>query len=448
MRINRRGFLGLTACAGAFGVTGCKGFPAVVSRRSPNGVLRFGAIGCGGQGRYDISQFKKHRRIEMAAFCDVDRELLDGKIAPDFPKARLYQDWRAMLDREDLDAVLVATPDHSHALIMEEVMRRGINLYAQKPLCRTLDEIRRLEQAAATSGVVTQLGTQIAPWQCDRYTAELLRSGRIGTVKKVWLFSNTGVYLKLVDRTKSPVAAEVPKTLDWKAWLEGAPYRAYSPEVYHPSRWRAWRDFGSGWLGDMGSHLFSPVWLGLEMGKSVPEWATAEVRDDGWTEAQKAMFLPQVAHVTWGFPGTRLTDGKPFEVEWFDGPRDGTGGDGKFLPPQVLEELAKKTPYGKLPAQGRVVEGTEGYLFSTHFNVDPVVLKKKAGGNGEAFVAKDDGTFQMAMPYIEPVQSHYFDFIECCLDGGTPMSSLDWTTKLTEAIVRGNMAIARPGTRV
>jgi len=265
-------------------------------------------------------------------------------------------------------------------------------------------------------------------------------------VKKVWLFSNTGVYQNLLDRTKPVVTAPVPKTLDWKAWLAGTPDRPYSPEIYHPFRWRVWRDFGSGWLGDMGSHLLSPVWLGLELGKSVPNWATAEVMDDGWTAAQKREFLPQVAHVTWEFPGTKVTGGKAFEIEWFDGPKTGkTPTPEKYLPPKFLEELAAKTPYGKLPAQGRVVEGTEGYLFSTHFNVDPCVLKKGAAASGEAFVAKNDGTFEMEMPYLEPVQNHYYDFIECCLDGGTPLSSLDWTTKLTETIVRGNLAIARPG---
>ena len=444
MSINRRGFLGLAAGAGLFGVTGCKGFPAIVSRKSPNGVLRFGAIGCGGQGQSDIARFKLHKRIEMAAFCDVDKTILD-KLAKSFPKARFYQHWREMLDNEDLDAVLVATPDHSHALIMEEVMRRGIHLYAQKPLCRTLDEIRRLEAMAATSGVVTQLGTQILPWQCDRYTSALISSGKIGEVKKVWLFSNTGVYHSLVDRTKPIASAPVPETLDWDAWLEGAPKkRAYAPKVYHPFRWRAFRDYGSGWLGDMGSHLFSPVWLGLGIGSNVPKWVQAEVMDDGWTDAMKAEFLPQVAHVTWEFPGVKATGGKPFEVEWFDGRKDGKT-PANFLPPKRLEELAAKTTYGKLPAQGRVVEGTEGVLFSTHFNVDPVVLK--AGKMAEAFVAKNDGTFQMAMPYLEPVQNHYFDFIECCLDGGKTLSSFDWTTKLTETIVRGNLAIAKPGLR-
>ena len=446
MKINRRGFLGLTASAGAFGLAGCAGAPAIVSRKSPNGVLRFGAIGCGGQGQSDIASFKRHKRIEMAAFCDVDRTILD-KLAKEFPKARFYQHWREMLDREDLDAVLVATPDHSHALIMDEVMRRGINLYAQKPLCRTIEEIRRLESRAAESGVVTQLGTQIVPWQCDRYTAELIRSGKIGAVKKVWLFSNTGVYHNLLDRTKAITAAPAPETLDWKAWLEGAPERPYTPDAYHPFRWRVWRDFGSGWLGDMGSHLFSPVWLGMRIGSRTPLETKAEVMDDGWTDEMKRRFLPQVAHVTWTFPGVASTDMKPFEVEWFDGPKNWKSPiPENFLPPKRFEELAAKTPYGKLPAQGRVVEGTEGILFSTHFNVDPYVLK--GGAKDEAFVARNDGTFQMAMPYLEPVPNHYQDFVDCCLDGGTPTSSFEWTTKLTETIVRGNLAINSPAARI
>ena len=103
MAISRRGFLELAAYAGAYGVSGCKGVPALTSRKNPNGMLRLGVIGCGSQGQSDIGGFRTHKRIEMAAFCDVDRKTLDEKIAPNFPKARLYQDWREMLDKEDLE---------------------------------------------------------------------------------------------------------------------------------------------------------------------------------------------------------------------------------------------------------------------------------------------------------------------------------------------------------
>ena len=126
--VNRRGFLGLAASFGACGFSGCAGFPSVTSTRSPNGQLRLGCIGCGAQGSSDIASIATHRRIEMAAFCDVDLLMLN-KLRTKYPKARFYQNWREMLDREQLDAALVATPDHSHCEIMSEVLRRGLNLH-------------------------------------------------------------------------------------------------------------------------------------------------------------------------------------------------------------------------------------------------------------------------------------------------------------------------------
>ena len=447
-RIDRRGFLGLTVAAGALGLGGCASAPAIVSSRSPNGKLRFAAIGCGGEGSYDISVFATHRRIEMAAFCDVDTKMLDRQRAK-FPKAQFFQHWREMLDKVRPDAVLVATPDHNHCLIMSEVMRRGIHLYAQKPLCRTLEEVGQLDRLAASSGVVTQLGTQCAAFEYDRQTAARLQAGAIGEVKKVWLFSNTGVYQKLLKREWPLEAAPVPETLDWKAWLEGAPYRDYVPNVYHSFRWRAWKDFGSGWLGDMGSHLFSPVWLGLGMGRSVPTKVTAKVKDEGWDAAKRSQFLPMCAHLTFTFPGLKSTGMKPFEVEWCDGPRAGdlpkgivpegdfdklakartAETDPEFLPPAKFHELAAKTPIGDLPRQARVIEGSEGWMISTHCDLPPVMLDRNLKPK------------PLALPEMEPDPNHYHEFVDCCLDGGTPRSSLNWTTKLTETIVRGNMAI-------
>ena len=447
MKLNRRNFLGLAASTSALGFTGCA---SILSCKNPCGKLRVGTIGCGGQGSYDVKVMSTHKRVEMAAFCDVDRKALE-RIGKLHPNAKLYQGWRDMLDKEDLDAVIVATPDHSHALIMSEVMRRGINLYAQKPLCRTFKENRLLESLAASSGVVTQLGTQITPWECDRHSEAIIRQGQLGEITKVWIFTNTGVYHKLLDRTKPIVNVKAPSTLDWNGWLEGAPYREYADEIYHPFRWRVWRDYGSGWLGDMASHLFSPVWLGMDLGAATrPVWAKAEVMDDGWTDAMKAQFLPQVSHITWGFPGVKATGGKPFEVEWFDGPKNWkTPIPAQFLPPKFLEELAAKTPLGSLPIQGRVVEGTKGIMISTHFNVAPVVIKRgKGASNDPKFVANSDGTFKTALPFLEPVPNHYHEFANCCIDGGTPTSNLGWTTKLTDTIILGNTAIANPGKKV
>ena len=429
-----------------------------MNRHLKNGLLRHACIGCGAQGKYDIDRFASHRRVEMAAFCDVDLAMLEPLRAR-FPKARFYQDWREMLDSEDLDSVLVATPDHWHCEILCEAMRRGIGVYAQKPLCRTFAECRRIESLAASSGVVTQLGTQIAPWECDRHTAAILRRGDIGAVRKVWLFSNSGYYAKLLERRWPLEPAPPPETLDWKGWLGPAAFRPYVPGHYHSFVWRVWRDFGSGWLGDMGSHLFSPVWLGMGLGRTVPLSAKAAVFDCGWSEEMKPLFLPLYTHVTWRFPGVKATDMAPFEVEWCDGPAEGalpkeflpegkteeiagnaaaTAGrvPDEFLPPARFRELAARTQIGALPVQGRVVEGTEGWLISTHFNQPPVVLDKD--GNPRPF----------NLPFLDPVPNHYHEYATCCLDGGTPSADIGWTARMTDWLLLGRKAIDSPGMEV
>lgn len=454
--MNRRTFLGLSLAAGAAGfLDGCKSVPGLAAGRSACGKLRLGSIGCGSQGKSDIKDLATHKRVEMAAFCDVDETMLEP-LKVKFPKARFYRNWIEMLDREDLDAVLVATPDHQHFRVMSEVLRRGLNLYSEKPLCRSFAECHELERLAREKDVVTQLGTQCAAWECDRYTALDLQQKKIGTVKKVWLFSNTGYYEKLLERKWPLEAAPVPETLDWKEWLGDAPFRPYVPNAYHSFVWRVWKDFGSGWLGDMGSHLFSPVWLGLSMGRSQARSARAEVYDAGWSAAQREQFIPMFSHITWRFPGIAATGGKDFDVEWCDGPSEGNipkeflpEGEteklrqvakrvmpAQYLPPVAFRSLAARTPLGGLPIQGRVVEGTDGWLISTHFNKPPVLLDAKGKSLG------------LELPYEEPSPSHYHEFIDCCLDGGKARHDFSWTSKLTDWLLLGRQAIDNPGKEV
>ena len=456
MKMNRRGFLALAATAGAGSLAGCRtSVPGIASGRCVNGKLRLGVIGTGSIARgSDIPGISTHRRIEMAAFCDVDTAQY-ASIKAKFPKAGYYQHWREMLDREDLDAVLVATPDHSHCLIMSEVMRRGLHLYGQKPLCRSFAQNRQLESLAASTGVVTQTGAQITAWECDRHTVELLRSGVIGTVEKVWVYSNTGIYEKFAER-KWPLPTEpIPATMDWKAWLEGAPERPYISKQYTHLRWRVFRDFGSGWLGDMGTHLMLPIWMG--MGLDRPVSAKASVFDCGWSADLKREFLPLFTHITWQFPGVKATGGKPFEVEWCDGVKEaklsaaflpegevsklGKGSarpplTAEYLLPPELEKLGKGCLWGELPIQGRVVKGSEGWLISTHYNRPPIVLDKQGK------------QLPMDLPGLEPVSSHYHEFVDCCLDGGKATTDFSMACKVTDWLLLGRAAINRPGQSV
>ena len=409
------------------------GFPAVVKRRKPNEMLSHAAIGCGNQAWYDLNQFASHPDLNVTALCDVDSRYLENAHKR-FPNARIYRDAFEMFAKEGdrIDSVNVSTPDHTHAQYILEGLRRGLNVYAQKPLCHDRGDCRRIEKLAAEKGAVTQMGTQIAAWECDRRTAAALRSGVIGEVKHVWLFS-TRRGEPGPEHFRWPLPElPVPKTLEWKLWLGPAKWRAYGVG-YHPGAWRQWREFGTSWLGDLGLHLMSPVWLGMGLGATSPVKVTAEVAADDWTSAQREQFWPSMSHVTWTMPGVKASGMKPFTVEWCDGfGHVGFRLEPKFLPPAFLQDIAALTPMKRLPAQGRVVEGTKGWLLSTHYDVEPYYVMK-------------DGSGAPGMPGVGAAPSHYHEYVNCCLCGGKTTSGFEMASHMTEWGFLGNLAQLRPG---
>ena len=428
---SRRKFLQVGAAVAA---TPIVGFPAVVKLRKPNELLSHACIGTGNMARADLNGLRSHREIHITALCDVDANYLAAakKLCPD---ARVYRNAFEMFEKEGtaIDSVNVSTPDHTHAQYVLEALRRGLNVYGQKPLCHELADCRRIEQLAAEKKAVTQMGTQIASWECDRKTVAALRRGVIGEVKHVWLFST---------RRGEPTPAHfawpiqedpIPETLDWKLWLGPAKYRPYSAKVYHPCAWRKWREFGTSWLGDLGLHLMSPVWLGLELGKTGPTSVVAEVADDGWTPEQRREYWPTMSHITWTFPGVKASGGKPFEVEWCDGFGNvGFRIEPRFMPPAFLQDIAARTPHGTLPPQGRVIEGTEGWILSTHYAKQPFFVMKNGSAAPDA-------------PDVGTVCSHWHEFVNCCLQGGTAQSDFGWTARMTEMSLMGNAAQLTPG---
>lgn len=434
-RTSRRRFL--AGCVASAALAPSVGFPAVVKLRKPNALLSHACIGTGNMAASDMAGFASHRDLHVTALCDVDAAYLEAarRLHPD---ARVYRDAFEMLAAEGdrIDSVNVSTPDHTHAQYMREALRRGLNVYGQKPLCHDLADCRALERLAREKGAVTQMGTQIAAWECDRRTVAALKSGAIGEVRRVWLFS-TRRSEPSADRFRWPLEfSPVPETLDWKLWLGPAPYRPFAAGAYHPKAWRKWRAFGTSWLGDLGLHLMSPIWLGMELGATSPETVVAEVSDDGWTAAQREQFWPSMSHVTWTFPGVKASGGKPFEVEWCDGFGNvGYRLEPRFLPPAFLRDLAALTPMGDLPPQGRVVEGTEGWLLSTHFDAEP------------AFVMKG-GKAAPARPSVGPAPSHYHEYVNACLQGGPTTSAFDWACRMTEWGFLGNLAQLQPGQRL
>lgn len=387
---------------------------------SPNGKLSHACIGVGGMGATDMRNFMSHNRVQIVAICDVDRNHLEaaGKLVPD---TRKYTDWRELFAKEGdkIDSVNVSVPDHMHALITMTALAAKKHVYCQKPLCHDVAECRAVAAAAKSAGVVTQLGTQFASGLGDRMGAQLLREGVIGKVKRVVLCSNrTGAVDKYrVEGPRPAAGVAPPASLAWDLWLGTAPPRPFASDLYHPMKWRAWQDFGTGWSGDIGCHIFDAVWKGL--GLTAPKTIVAEVQKS-WQEslARRADTWPQWNHITWVFPGNAMTGGDELQLEWFDGEK---------LPP---EEVRKLTDWAKYPEEAAMVIGTEGSLLLPHQSGPRL-------NPGEKFKTHP-------MPKLSP-RNHYHHFADACLGGEMTESHFGQTAPMTEAILLGTVAIRTPG---
>ena len=430
--LGRRSFLKGMSAASLFLGGGCA---SILSSRSPNSMLCHACIGTANMAGYDMDQFLANPRVKVVALCDVDAEFLAAarKKAPD---ARVYRDWRELLavEGDRLDSLNVSTPDHTHAVIAANAMRRGKHVYCQKPLCKYLDESALLRRLAAEKGVVTQLGTQIAAGACERTTVAALRSGIVGPVRRVVLFSTRDADSR-IERTV-PVPAPVPATLDWDSWIGPAPMRPYSP-IYHPLNWRIFTDFGSGWVGDLCIHLASCIWLGLGIGDTMPVAVRAEVNAEALDNPAYRGCWPRYSHITWEFPGVPASGGRPFPVEWFSGFSDEPATPEEFLPPKFCREVYRRCGIEKMPYEGRVVEGELGWMLVPHgfdLNLRPLVVMK-------------DGRAAPPLPKAGPAPSHFDEFAGKCLDGGRARSDFAWTTHMTDAILLGGVAERLPGRR-
>ena len=426
--VNRRAFLATSALATAGFFSGC-----AASRPrgiSPNSKLCHACIGVGGMGGADISNFKTHPRTQIVALCDVDRDRL-AKAAREFPGARTYTDWRELLAKEGgrVDSVNVAVPDHNHTIIATNAMRAGKHVYCQKPLCHEIEECRLLRDTAKEMGVVTQLGVQHSAGVGDRMAVAMCQGNAVGTVEHIYLFSNRKG-ISRIEATRPEKADPVPANLDWDLWLGTAPFRPYAEKIYHPLLWRIWRDFGSGWIGDIGCHLHSAVWKGL--GLTAPLTVKAEVQET-WknTPARFKDTWPLGAHITWIYPGNAKTGGRPLPVDWYDG---FTGvSAASLLPPPEIQALAKQVGLERLPEEGSVVEGSEGWLLLPHTNAP-------------RFIPKRPDAAKPAKPVLPPWPSHYHEFLNGCAEGKRTSADFSRVVPMVEAILLGNVAERVPDT--
>ena len=407
--ISRRNFIG-TASAALAGVTIVPSCAiAGLGHTAPSDKLNIAFAGIGGIGRRLIESMAGTENI--AALCDADWNERVMGVFSIYPRVKRYKDYRVMLERQkDIEALVVATPDHTHAVISMEAIRRGKHVYTEKPLSRTVYEARALTEAAREHRVATQMGNQGQAGDSPRRLREMIWDDAIGHISEVHVWTDrpnrglSGTYWPQgINRPED--TPPVPESLDWDLFIGPAPMRPYH-RAYHPFRWRGWWDFGTGALGDIGCHSFDPVFraLKLKYPSSVQAVSTL-VNDETY---------PLGSMVTYDFPARE--EMPPVRLIWYDG---------GLRPPRIpcIDQGMQ------LGAGGVLYIGSKGYM------LDNEIITKSLR---DSYTAPE--------PYIPSSPGHHQEWIEACKGGSPAGSSFDWAGPLTETVLLGNIAI-RPELR-
>ena len=405
--LSRRSFLktlGAAAMAAPFVTSHLRAEP-------PGRRLRHASFGAGGMAWGDLTQIGNCPEVEIVAICDVD--LARTKAARErFPDARIYQDWRQLLDKEaaNIDSVNISTPDHMHAPIAVSAMQLGKHVYGQKPLAHDIYEVHRMMEIARRKKVVTQMGIQVHSSVYYRMAVRLVQDGVVGKIKEVhsWCPKSWGDPDARPDRTDP-----VPADFDWNLWLGVCAERPFiGDHYYHPGNWRKRLDFGTGTLGDMGCHIFDPVF------ESTGLRAAVSVRSEGPAPNQWNWALNGKVRNT--FAGTERTAGATLPLTWYDG---------TSKPPVEIIALIEGA---ELPAMGSILVGTEGVLLVPHEDSMPALFP--------AAKFKD-----FKLPRLKGC-NHWAQFIDACRGEGQTTADFDYAGPLTEAILLGNIAARFPQT--
>lgn len=389
-----------------------------LGHRVPSDKLNIAGIGVGGVGATNIRNCSSEN---IVALCDVDWGYA-GHVFEDYPKAARYKDYRRMLDEmeKDIDAVVIATPDHTHAIIAAAAMRRGMHVYLQKPLTHSVYESRFLTKLAAGTGVATQMGNQGNSGEDIRQACEWIWDGAIGEVTEVHAWTNRPIWPQGLERPAE--TPSVPPTLDWDLFIGPAPWRPYHP-AYTPWNWRAWWDFGTGALGDMACHILDPAFMALKLGQPVAlQGSSTQVNTES---------APVAEMIQYEFP-ERGTIGNiklvPVKVTWYDG---------GLMPPRP-EEL----PDGEMMGDrngGVLFIGTKGKLMTGSYGLNPRLLPLE--------LDKDYKRPEPVLRRIENAMSggHEADWIRACKEPAESRvetsSNFSYAGPLNEMVVMGNLAV-------
>ncbi len=405
--------------------------PSIGQPGSANEKLHIAGVGVGGKGSGDIAETSRNNQV--VAICDVDERTL-AKASKRYAGAGVYHDWRKMLDRKDIDAVTVSTPDHMHAPVAMTAMAQGRHVYVQKPMAHTVKEARRLTEAARKYKVVSQMGNQGHSGTGYRSLVALVRSGVIGKIKETHTWSNRPIWPQGIDRPKG--TSPVPEYLKWDLWIGVAPSRPFAfvqggrknRGVYHPFNWRGWLDFGVGALGDMGCHIIDPVVWSLELGSPNLVWYEGSPTN-GET-------YPTSERIHYEFPATKYTAGN-IRMTWHDG---GLKPDSSKVPlpsPGKAKDTTKRgrrrSRGGGIPSNGSLFIGEKGAILCPHGGFPVLLPEDRFAETKVGRVAGDN---------------HYQQWANACKGQGKATSHFDYAGPLTETVLLGTVAMHAPGTKL
>lgn len=417
--LSRRKFITLSGlAAGSLALPGC----ASPSRtRSSTAKLNILCVAGGGRGATDIANCASEN---IQAICDVD-EVMAAPTLARFPKAKYYKDWRKMLQREKTaDAVVIATPDHTHAAIAAEAMRMKKAVFCETPLTHCVEEARQLRDLARSNQVVTQMDNQGSAADGLRRAVEVVQSGLVGQVRNVHIWSDRPKWPQGIERP--PGSDPIPPGLDWDLWLGPAPARPFKKDVYHPYKWRGWQDFGSGALGDMGCHSMNMPFRALNLG------APSTVQAD--SSGMNSETYPKDSRVQFSFP--ERENMAAVDLWWYDGGRR----PDEFLLAHVVKLM------GTVPDSGCLLVGDKGLLFSpdgygTRFFVKRWDEDELIPGTQHPAVAEIPQTIPRNRFKGDIGLRQAKEWIAACKGEGPCYSNFDVAVVLTEIVLLGCVAL-------
>ncbi len=370
------------------------GGPASARQQSANDKLNIGVIGVGNRGGANLAGVSTEN---IAALCDVDETIL-GAAAARFPSAKTYTDFRKLLEQRDLDAVVVSTPDHTHAVAGVMALKAGLHLYCEKPLAHSVYEVRTMTDEARKRQRVTQMGTQIHAEPNYRRVVELVQAGTIGPISEVHFWCSANPSGGERPRETPPV----PAGLHYDLWLGPAPYRPYHP-AYLPGAWRGWWDFGGGGLADFGCHYMDLPFWALDLRYPTTVYAQGPERHPEST--------PSWLTVEYRFPARGQKP--PVALTWYNGPRQ----------PELLP-----VEYRAAWASGVLFVGTQGRMLLADY------------GRRLLLPEADFQGFQPPAPTIPDSIGHHAEWIRACKTGEPTTCNFGYSGPLAEAVALGNAA--------